>query len=165
MGIQESGSWVAVRGTECYTAVAQWTRSRGFLQYRWKWPRDKFLQLLSNRRANRPAEYCESSVCTRSCGRLASGTRAPLQPKSSPAVSGRRVVLLHFARPFIPSTSSRRLAFFLEASNAPALSSEGSFARRRRFSPAKKILPAARDQRATGRNLYLGRVSCLGRLC
>lgn len=25
-GIQESGSWVAVRGTECYTVVAQWPK-------------------------------------------------------------------------------------------------------------------------------------------
>lgn len=68
----------------------------GFLQYRWKWPRDKFLQLLSNRRANRPREYCESSVCAPAC--CAAGSRFPspiLHRKRSPSPR------VHFVRPFL----------------------------------------------------------------
>lgn len=59
----------------------------GFLQYRWKWPRDKFLQLLSNRRANRPREYCESSVCAPAC--CAAGSRFPSPPSKTLAFSTR----------------------------------------------------------------------------
>jgi len=66
MGIQASGGRLLQRAARWmlhgqYSTMAG--GSRDFLQYRWKWPRDKFLQLLSNRRrANRPGEYCESSV-------------------------------------------------------------------------------------------------------
>lgn len=104
------------RATECYTRWWYNGRSRGFLQYRWKWPRDKFLQLLSNRRANRPREYCESSVCTRSCGRLASPQPVLLLRTKNPPPSPR----VHLVRPFIPSTSFRRLTFFSQASYANA---------------------------------------------
>lgn len=104
------------RATECYTRWWYNGRSRGFLQYRWKWPRDKFLQLLSNRRANRPREYCESSVCTRSCGRLVSLQPVLLLRTKNPPPSPR----VHLVRPFIPSTSFRRLTFFSEASDASA---------------------------------------------
>lgn len=67
MGIEESGSCCGSQSAVPLNAVhggrTMGGSRGGFLQYRWKWPRDKFLQLLSNRRANRPREYCESSVC------------------------------------------------------------------------------------------------------
>lgn len=98
------------RATECYTRWWYNGRSRGFLQYRWKWPRDKFLQLLSNRRANRPREYCESSVCTRSCGRLASPQPVLLLRTKNPPPSP-RVHLVPRSLSFRPLLSADWLSF------------------------------------------------------
>lgn len=68
MGIQARGAGMprARAHGECYTArVAQWRKPRLPTIRRWKRPRDKFLQVLSNRGAgaNGPAGYRESSVC------------------------------------------------------------------------------------------------------
>lgn len=80
MGIQASGGRLSQRRQRARTLnatrlVAQWRKRRGFLQYRWKWPRDKFLQLLSNRRANAGRRNIVK-VLFRGCGRLAFGIHA-----------------------------------------------------------------------------------------